>query len=134
MTEIPAQSANPVSAESLYGAWPDRALIRTCIAQQLETDVARRLNMAMSSRGDDPSAGDQELDQAWPGLDQALNNAMAGWQYPDDLVEMLEEEARRCADHVLNQASEQQRRALEHAVALALTRSARPLSETAGTG
>ena len=128
MTYQPTEIAAPTSetytaaprSESLYGGWPDRSAIRFFIAQQLETAVAWKFHMPLPNRGDDPSITDSNLDRAWPELDRTLTEAMANWEHPDDLLEMLEQEASHCANHVLAQASESQRRELEAAAARAL--------------
>lgn len=104
----------------LYGGWPDQSAIRLFIAQQLETDAAKGLDLPFPSRGDDPAVSDQQLDLAWADLNQTLLKAMAYWEYPDQLLEMLEEQGRRCAKHILDQAPEPQRRTMEEAAAHAL--------------
>ena len=116
----------------LYNGWPERNAIRLFLAQQIETDAATRLNLPLPSRGDDPTVTDQQLDQAWPELDQTLRTAMACWEYPDDLLDQLEEQARICADYVLSQASASQRRKLEHAAGEALAQQS-PASQLFGS-
>lgn len=115
-----------LQCECLYRDWPDRHAIRFFIAQQIETDVAHRLNLPLPSRGDDPTLADSEMDCAWPELDQTLRAAMEQWDYPDELLDMLEDEARRCADYVLAQASGSQKRELEAAAVAALTKDPLP--------
>ena len=122
LAELPT-SEEPQQVEMIGGIhtnWPDRNAIRIFIAQQLEIEAATRLNLPLPNRGDDNAVTDQQLDAAWPGLEQTLFTAMAHWEYPDELLDMLENEGRHCAEHVLSQAPAPQRRAMEEAAARAL--------------
>ena len=105
----------------LYAGWPDYLAIRLFIAQQLETEAAFQRSLPYPSRGDDPTITDAQLDAAWPELETTLRFAMAYWEYPDQVLDLLEDQGRCCADYVLNQAPAPQRQALADAAAHALT-------------